>query len=85
MAEVLVALRVMPKSVDVDLNILEKKIKESVLPDRIEKTPIAFGIVAFNVMKFVPDDAKALEDIESKLKTIDEVGEVEVIEVMRSL
>lgn len=85
MAEVLVALRVMPKSIEVDLNVLEKKIKDSVAPDRIERNPIAFGIVAFNIMKLIPDEGKELDTIEKKLKEIEEVGEVEVTEVMRSL
>jgi len=85
MAEVLVALRVMPKSIEVDLNVLEKKIKDSVSPDRIERNPIAFGIVAFNIMKLIPDEGKELDTIEKKLKEIEEVGEVEVTEVMRSL
>jgi elongation factor 1-beta len=85
MAEVLVALRVMPKSIEVDLNVLEKKIKDSVAPDRIERNPIAFGIVAFNVMKLIPDEGKELDTIEKKLKEIEEVGEVEVTEVTRSL
>jgi len=81
----LVALRVMPKSIEVDLNVLEKKIKDSVAPDRIERNPIAFGIVAFNVMKLIPDEGKELDTIEKKLKEIEEVGEVEVTEVTRSL
>lgn len=85
MAEVLVSLRVMPKSVEVDLDKLEQRIKESISPDRIERNPIAFGIIAFNIIKIIPDDAKELEVLESKLKSIEEVGEVEVTQITRSL
>jgi elongation factor 1-beta len=85
MAEVLVSLRIMPKSVEVDLDKLEKKVIEAILPDRIQRNPIAFGIVALNVVKIIPDDAKELENLESKLKSIEEVGEVEVTEITRSL
>ncbi len=85
MAEVLVTLRVMPRSVDVDLDKLEQKIKEAISPDRIQRNPIAFGIVAFNVIKIIPDEAKELELLENKLKNIQEVGEVEVTEITRSL
>lgn len=85
MAEVLVSLRVMPKSVEVDLDKLEQRIKESISPDRIERNPIAFGIIAFSIIKIIPDDAKELEVLESKLKSIEEVGEVEVTQITRSL
>jgi len=85
MAEVLVSLRVMPKSIEVDLDKLEQKIKESISPERVQRNPIAFGIVAFNVIKIIPDDAKELELLENKLKSIEEVGEVEVTEITRSL
>jgi elongation factor 1-beta len=85
MAEVLVSLRIMPKSVEVDLDKLEKKVIEAILPDRIQRNPIAFGIIALNVVKVIPDDAKELENLESKLKSIEEVGEVEVTEITRSL
>jgi elongation factor 1-beta len=85
MAEVLVSLRVMPRSLEVDLDKLEQKIKEAISPDRIQRNPIAFGIVAFNVIKIIPDDAKELELLENKLKSIEEVGEVEVTEITRSL
>jgi|YelNatPaOPRAMG01_1025707.scaffolds.fasta_scaffold09079_6 elongation factor 1-beta len=85
MAEVLVSLRVMPRSLEVDLDKLEQKIKEAISPDRIQRNPIAFGIVAFNLIKIIPDDAKELELLENKLKSIEEVGEVEVTEITRSL
>lgn len=85
MAEVLVVLRIMPKSIEVNLDTLEKKIRDSIAPERIERNPIAFGIVAFNVLKLIPDEGKELDAIERKLKEIEEVGEVEVTEVTRSL
>jgi len=85
MAEVLVALRVMPKSIETDLDILEKKIREAISPDRVQRNPIAFGIVAFNLIKIVPDAGGEIEKIEKELKKIEEVGGVEVTGVTRSL
>lgn len=84
MANVLVTIRVMPKEVTVDLNKLESKIKALVKPDRIQREPIAFGLVVLIVTKIIPDEGGALEELETKLKTIEEVGEIEVIEVMRT-
>lgn len=85
MAKVLVVFRVMPKSVETDLELLEKRIKESISPERIERIPIAFGIVALNVFKLIPDESGELEKIENKLKSIDLVSEIEVTEVTRTV
>ena len=86
MADVIVTFKVMPRDTDVNLDDLENKIKSSVAPQRMERNPIAFGIVAIHVTKLVPDEGGGLVDkIEDKLREIPEVGEVEVIEVTRSL
>ena len=84
MAEVVVGFKVLPKTVEVDLDKLEKKIKDSIQPEKIEREPIAFGLVAFHVVKFVPDAGGELEKIENRLKAIEEVGEVEVTGISRS-
>lgn len=83
MAEVVVGLKVLPKTVEVDLDKLEEKIKEAIQPEKIEREPIAFGLVAFHVVKFIPDAGGEMEKIEEKLKAIEEVGEVEVTGVSR--
>lgn len=85
MGEVIVALKVMPKTIETNLDLLEKEIREAVKPEKIQRNPIAFGIVAFNVAKIVPDSGGEVEKIENKLKAIKEVGDVEVVEVMRTL
>lgn len=85
MAQVIVGLKVMPKTVEIDLDQLETDIKNSVNPERIEREPIAFGLVVFHVTKILPDAEGELQKIENKLKAIDTVGEVEVTGVTRSL
>jgi len=85
MAEVIVGLKVLPKTVDIDLDILEKKIREAVDPDKIQREPIAFGLVAFLVVKLVPDASGQVDELEKKLRAIKEVGEVEITGVTRSL
>ena len=85
MAEVIVAFRVLPKGVEIDLNDLEKKIRSSVKPERISHEPIAFGLVALHVVKIIRDAEGELEKIEKKLKEIEEVSEIEVIGITRSL
>ena len=85
MGEVIVSFRVMPKDTGVNLDTLEKKIKEAIQPQRISQQPVAFGIVAFYVIKLVPDAEGVLQQTEEKLRAIKEVGEVEVTGITRSL
>ncbi|MFH0711174.1 MAG: elongation factor 1-beta [Candidatus Aenigmatarchaeota archaeon] len=86
MGEVIVTFKVMPKGVEVNLDELENKIKALISPQRTERHPIAFGIVAIHVIKLVPDEGGGLVDkLEEQLKAIPEVEGVEVIEVTRSL
>lgn len=84
MAEVLVGLKVLPKDVDVNLDKLEEKIKKAVNPERTERVPIAFGLVAINIIKIVQDAEGEVEKLENALKTIEEVGGIEVTGITRS-
>jgi len=85
MADVIVTFKVMPTGVDVDLDRLEVEIKEAVKADRIKREPIAFGLVALHVTKIIPDAGGVLDEIEQKLKKIEGVGEIEVVELTRTL
>ncbi|MEM5829371.1 MAG: elongation factor 1-beta [Candidatus Aenigmatarchaeota archaeon] len=85
MGEVIVDLKILPKSIEVDLDELEKKIKEAIFPEKIEREPIAFGLVAIHAVKLVPDAEGQIDELERRLRRIDEVGEVEVTGITRSL
>ena len=85
MGEVIVTFRVMPEGVDVNLDELEKEIKEKVVPQKIERLPIAFGLTALKVVKLVPEESGKLEEVENTLKSLPGVSGVEVLEVTRSL
>lgn len=85
MADVIVGLKVLPKTVEVNLDELEEKIKKAINPQRISREPIAFGLVALLVTTIIPDAGGEMENIEKKLRDIEEVGEVEVTGVSRSL
>jgi elongation factor 1-beta len=85
MADVIVTFKVLPEDVSVDLTQLEIKIRDAVDPDGFKREPIAFGLVALIVTKMIPDAGGELEKVEKKLREVGGVGEVEVIEVARSL
>jgi elongation factor 1-beta len=85
MADVIVAFKVMPTGTDVNIDELEKKIKEVAKPTSIKRQPIAFGIVALIVTKIIPDAGGELDKAENLLRSLEGVGEVEVEEVSRAL
>ncbi len=85
MAEVIATFRVMPKGVDIDLENLKKKITEKINPDRINESPVAFGLVALNVIKIIPDAGGEVDKIEDQLRRIEEISEVEITDLTRSL
>ncbi len=85
MGEVIVSFKVMPADININLNELEERIKKEISPQKIEREPIAFGLVALKVTKLVPEESGELEKIENKIKSLEGVGEVEVVEISRSL
>jgi len=85
MGEVLVTYKIMPEGVETDLDGLLSKIKEKINVERIEKEPIAFGLVALKVSVRVEDAGGATEEIEKFLSELTEVGSVEVVEMTRLL
>jgi elongation factor 1-beta len=85
MAEVIVGLKVMPTGVDVDLDKLEDDIKKEINPEKMLRQPIAFGLVALLVTKFIPDVEGELENLEKKVRSIENVGDVEVTGFTKSL
>ena len=85
MADVIIGFKVMPKTIDVNLDVLEEKIKKALNPNRMQRQPIAFGLVAILVTILIPDEGGVLDAAENKLRAIDEVGEVEVTGMTRNL
>ena len=85
MGEVIVTFKIMPTGVEVDLDKLENTIKAEIKPERMQREPVAFGLVAINATKLVPESSGELENLENKIKAIDGVGGVEITEISRSL
>lgn len=85
MSDVIVIFKVMPSGVETDLVKLEKDIREAVNPQRIEKEPVAFGLVALNVTTLMEDAEGKLDQVESKLRAIENVSDVQVTEITRTI
>ncbi len=88
MARVAVILRVLPSSIDLDLNELRAKIEGS-LPEgyKIESSgvePIAFGLKALKLVISMPEETEGgTEALEQALRSMPEVDEVEIEAVHR--
>jgi len=94
MANVIIKIRIMPESVEVDID----KLKVDVLNEvkkftgdnedknyRMEITPVAFGLKAVDIT-FVHDEKKGGTDpLEDILRNSEGVGGVEVLEVKRAM
>jgi elongation factor 1-beta len=84
MAQVMVLLRVMPEDINVDIQSLKKEILSKIKAN-VQEVPIAFGLIALHVTTIVEDKEGEIEKIEKALKEIKGVGEIEVLEVARTL
>ncbi|MFH0869927.1 MAG: elongation factor 1-beta [archaeon] len=91
MANVIITLKIMPESPDVDLDRLEAEAKRKIADfagegeTRTEVEPIAFGLKAVKII-FVTDDKKGGTDaLEAEISKIEGVNSVEVIDVRRAV
>ncbi len=91
MANVVITLRIMPQSTDVNLSTIEAEAKKEIIAfcnSKEFKTsiePIAFGLKALNII-FVMDESKgSTEVLENKISQIDGVESVEVTDVRRAI
>lgn len=90
MSNLIATLRVLPESPEVDLEALEESIK-ALVPSpmelhAIEREPIAFGLVALNIIVLTTDDDKGdVTPLEESIQAIDAVSQVEVTDVRRTL
>ena len=87
MGEVVATIKLMPESPEMDVAKVESEIK-SAIPENtelhsIEEEPIAFGLVALNIMVVVDDAEGGTEQIEENLSKLEDVASIEVVDVRR--
>jgi elongation factor 1-beta len=90
MYNMVATLRIFPESPEVDLDSLEESVKTLVPSQmefhKIEREPIAFGLTALNVFVLTTDDEKGdITPLEESIQKLDNVSQVEVIDVRRTL
>ena len=91
MARVVVTLKIMPESPEIDLSKIEAKAKTKIVDFsqskemKIEQEPIAFGLKALKIT-FVMDESKGSTDaLEEHIKNVSGVNSVEVVDVRRAI
>lgn len=91
MATVIITLKIMPESPEINLAEIEEQTKILIkdfageTETKTEQEPIAFGIKALKII-FVMDESKgSTEELENKIKEIQSVNSVEVIDVRRAI
>ena len=91
MTQVVVTLKIMPASPDIDLSKITEEIKNKITDFagpgdmKVEEKPIAFGLKALNMI-FVMDEAKGSTDsLEDSISDIEGVQSVEVTDVRRAV
>ena len=83
MSKVAVTFRVMPEGVEVDLDAVQSRLRDS-LRERLKKLevkPVAYGLRAIEAIVVLEDAAGEMERVESLLLQIPGVGGVETTEV----
>ncbi len=88
MGTVLVTIKIMPESVDTDLEAIQEKVKQITKEKGGEKSttktePVAFGLNAI-ILNFALDESKSIDDIQDKLKELSEISSAEVIDFRRA-
>ena len=87
MSEVVATMKVMPETVEVDLEELkadiEANIPEGAELHKIDEEPIAFGLVALIVMFVVQDGEGGTEPTEEAINNLQNVASVEITDTRR--
>ncbi len=88
MAKVIAQIKIFPTETTVDLVELRKKV-EAGLPAgtsvaRFDEEPIAFGLVALVARIAMPEQEGQMDKVEEALKSVENVGEIQVVNVWRT-
>ncbi len=90
MADVVVTLKIMPESTEVDLKQLEQKATAMITDfggevGKVEIEPIAFGLNALKLIFVMDEKIGSTESLENKVAELNEVASAEVTDVRRAV
>ena len=91
MAQVVITLKIMPSSLQIDLIKIEHEAKAKIAnfsqndEMRSEQEPIAFGLKALKITFAMDENKGSTDSLEEGIKKIEGVNSVEVIDVRRAV
>jgi len=82
MGDVIIVMKVMPESPEIDLKALAASIRE-VVPETkdIQEEPIGFGLSSLKVLVVVPDSEGATDKVEESIRGLKDVASAEITDV----
>jgi elongation factor 1-beta len=83
MGDVIIVYKILPASPDKFDQV--KAGLEKLKPQRLEEEPIGFGLSALKFTAIIPDAGGHQDELEEKIRSIDGVGEIEVLRASRSM
>lgn len=88
MGTALVTIKIMPKSTEIDLGLVQERAKKITIENSGQKPstkiePVAFGLNAI-LLNFALDESKSIDNIENPLKEIEGVSSAEVVDFRRA-
>ena len=91
MADVIVTLKVMPESPEVDLAKLQEEIQKHILEFagegeiKFSEEPVAFGLKSVNIIFIMDESLGSPDALEETIKGLEGVQSVEVTDVRRAI
>jgi len=90
MAKVMVVIRIMPESTEVDLKKLEEEVRKVVTDfggdvTKVDTVPIAFGLQALDIEFFMDESLGATDPLEEKLTDLKDVTSASTTSVRRTV
>jgi elongation factor 1-beta len=87
MGKIIIAYKIFPSESTVNLELLREKIEKQISDysstQKFAEEPIAFGLCALKMTLIVPEEEGILDKIESHLKELEEIGQIETLGVTR--
>jgi elongation factor 1-beta len=91
MTNVIVTLKLMPSSPEVDLNALQEEVKKHILEFagegeiKVTEEPVAFGLKSLNIIFIMDESLGSPDALEETIKGVEGVQSVEVTDVRRAI
>ena len=91
MADVVITLKIMPESPDVDLEPIKQNAQKMIMEFggqedmKISEEPVAFGLKAVNMIFVMDEDIGSTEELEKQIAEIQDVSSVDITDVRRAI